>query len=242
MGCGRPRDKPMLSRGAVRCRHGFQKQITASGCFCTPLNFGCAHGSTLALLIRTRCLASGLCVKAWFLKTALPTRVASTVVGCGGGDSETAVGAAPVELASLVTQVESYQPPQSGPLVLRSRVPLARGSRPDPAKIRLPRLDAPDPSTVAAVPGRPLQIGHARAVPATSDAQRTHGLLQFLPGAAGDGPTAAVSFSSPGAASTRLGLRIEALPADTRVRGYTGHGDTLFELSGGMRCWSPSPT
>lgn len=171
-------------------------------------------------------------MKAWFLKAALPTVVALTVVGCGGGDSETAVGAAPVELASLVPQVESYQPPQSGPLVLRSRVPLARGSRPDPAKIRLPRLDAPDPSMMAAVPGRPLQIGHARAVPATSDAQRTHGLLQFLPGAAGDGPTAALSFSSPGAAGIRLGLRIEALPADARVRGYSGNGDTLFELSG----------
>lgn len=39
MGCDLPHDKPMLSRGAVRYRHGFRKHITASGCFCTPLKF-----------------------------------------------------------------------------------------------------------------------------------------------------------------------------------------------------------
>jgi lysyl endopeptidase len=173
-------------------------------------------------------------VKAWLSKAALAAVVAFTLAACGGGDTAGAAGSAtaPVAVAALVPQVESFQPAQSGPLVLRGRAPLTRGSRPEPARIRLPRLDAPDPSLAAAVPGRPLQIGHARVVSATADAQRTHGLLQFQPGDAGDGPTAAVSFSSPGAAGIRLGLRVEALPPDARVRGYSGNGDTLFELSG----------
>lgn len=173
-------------------------------------------------------------MKAWLSEAALVAIVAFILAGCGGGETsgEGSGAAAPVEVASLVTQVESYQPLQSGPLVLRHRAALARGSRPEPARIQLPRLDAPEPSTAAAVPGRPLQIGHARPVPATSDPQRTLGLLQFLPGNAGDGPTAAVSFSSPGAAGIRLGLRVEALPADARVRGHSGNGETLFELSG----------
>ena len=56
--------------------------------------------------------------------------------------------------------------------------------------------------------------------------------MQFTADAPGDGPTAAVSFSSPGAAGIRLGLRVDALPEAARVRGYADGGDTLFELSG----------
>jgi lysyl endopeptidase len=63
--------------------------------------------------------------------------------------------------------------------------------------------------------------------------QRMRSLLQFRPGAAGEGPTAAVSFTSPGAAGLRLGLRVSELPAAARVRGYAQGGATAFELSGG---------
>lgn len=166
-------------------------------------------------------------MKAWLSGTALALVAAFSLAGCGGGESP-----GPVEVSALVTQVESFTPPPSRALILRSRLPLARGSRPDPVRVHLARLDAPEPAATLPVPGRPIQIGSARALSATTDMQRTRGLLQFTPGAAGDGLTAAVSFSSPGAAGIRLGLRVEALPPEARVRGYADDGETLFELSG----------
>lgn len=166
-------------------------------------------------------------MKAGLSGTALVLVAALSLAGCGGGERP-----GPVEVATLVTQVESFSPPPSRALILRSRLPLARGSRPDPVRVHLARLDAPEPAASVPVPGRPIQIGSARVLSATTDVQRTRGLLQFMPGAAGDGLTAAVSFSSPGAAGIRLGLLVEALPPGARVRGYANDGDTLFELSG----------
>ena len=184
-------------------------------------------------------------MKAWLSRAVSTVFVACSLVACGGGESSgsgsgfgpgPSLGASgtpgPVEVASLVPQVESFQLPQSGALVLKNRFPLPRGSRPDPARVRLQRLDAPGAAAAASVPGRPVQIGSARVVSPTSDVHRTRGLLQFKSAGAGEGPTAALSFSSPGASGLRLGLRVEALPADARVRGYTEGGETIFELSG----------
>ena len=175
-------------------------------------------------------------MKAWFSHLAWLSFVAFALAGCGGGGQDpsasAAVTARPVEVPAVVTQVESYRQ-QPGSLALKRHVPLSRGSRPEAAMIRLPRLEAPKAAGLSpAVSGQPVKIGSAREISPTSDTQRMHGLLQFKPGAAGEGLTAAVSFTSPGAAGLRLGLRVRDLPDGARVRGYTQGGETVFEVSG----------
>lgn len=175
-------------------------------------------------------------MKVWLSHAASLTLVAFALAACGGGSTGSstseALVARPVEVPALVTQVEAYQP-QASLQALKSRIPLSRGSRPDPARVRLPHLAASNAQgPVRTAPGRPVQIGNAREVSSTSDVQRMRGLLQFKPGAEGEGPTAAVSFTSPGAAGLRLGLLVRELPASARVRGYAQGGETAFELSG----------
>ena len=167
--------------------------------------------------------------------------VTFALAGCGGGSggADTASGAIPsagliartVEQPALVTQVEAYQRPAPS-LTLKREIVASPDDRPVPAVVRLPRLDASSAAPGTATAGRPLRIGSARAVVQASDPQRMRGLLQFRPGAAGAGPTAAVSFTSPGAAGLRLGLRVDGLPASARVRGYAQGRATAFELSG----------
>ena len=162
------------------------------------------------------------------------------LAGCGGGGSaDTASGGIPsaglvartVDQPALVTQVEAYQRP-AATLALKRAMVDAPDERPAPAVVRLSRLDASNAAPGPMIAGRPLRIGSARAVAQSSDPQRMRGLLQFKPGAAGAGPTAAVSFTSPGAAGLRLGLRVEGLPATARVRGYAQGRETAFDLSG----------
>ena len=170
-------------------------------------------------------------MKAWLSRVVSLAAIASALAACGGGgDSVTpAAGNGPVEVPAVVTQVESYQQPAAS-AVLKRQFPLSRGSRPQPAMVRLARLEAR--AAARAGPVQPVLIGSAREVPATSDAQLMRGLLQFKPGSGGEGPTAAVSFTSPGAAGLRIGLLVGELPAAARIRGYTQGGETAFEATG----------
>lgn len=159
---------------------------------------------------------------------------AFAVTACGGGGESSSPDGPPVartvEEPARVNRVESYQP-QADSLAQKRQLAPSRGSRPDPARIRLPRLEAAN-AAAPVLPGRPARIGSARQVPSSADVQRMRGLLQFKPGAAGEGAAAAVSFTSPGAAGVRLGLLVQDLPAAARVRGYAQGGATAFELSG----------
>lgn len=179
-------------------------------------------------------------MKYWLTQAATLAFVTFALPGCGGGGSaDTASGAIPsaglvartVEQPALVTQVEAYQRPAPS-LTLKREIITSPDDRPVPAVVRLSRLDASSAAPGPATAGRPLRIGSARAIAQASDPQRMRGLLQFKPGAAGAGPTAAVSFTSPGAAGLRLGLRVDGLPAAARVRGYAQGRATAFELSG----------
>ncbi|MCY7318064.1 MAG: serine protease [Ramlibacter sp.] len=135
-------------------------------------------------------------------------------------------------MPALITQVEAYQPAFEA-RAQKTSFSLSRGSRPDASVVRLGPLEAQKSGPVAqAVPGTPVMIGTARQLAASADVQRMRGLLRFRTGAGGDGPTAAVSFTSPGAAGLRLGLLVRELPANARVRGYVQGGETAFEFSG----------
>ena len=175
-------------------------------------------------------------MKNWFSKAATFTFAAAVLAGCGGGGGADAVqpaglAAMPVEVPAQVTRVEPYQRPAAS-FILKREMIEPRGSRPAPTVVRLTRLSAAKAAPGKLRVGRPLQIGTGRAVAQTADPRRMRDQLQFKPGAAGAGPTAAVSFASPGAAGLRLGLRVTQLPGAARVRGYAQGGATAFDLSG----------
>ena len=176
-------------------------------------------------------------MKYWFSQAVTFAFAALVLSGCGGGsDGPGAVrpgglAAQPVELPAQVTRVEPYQRPASA-FTLKRDMLVDPDSRPAPAIVRLARLDAAKAAAGPLLPGRPMQIGTGREVAQSADPQRMRGLLQFKPGAAGKGPTAAVSFTSPGAAGVRLGLQVTELPGAARVRGYAQGGATAFDLAG----------
>ncbi len=176
-------------------------------------------------------------MKSWIFPVVLSAAAAISLSACGGGGdgfgsaAPVASATGPVEVPSLITQVEPFQP------TFEARAQkvgfLSRGSRPDASVVRLGRLEAQKSGPAAqAAPGTPVMIGTARHLAATTDVQSMHGLLRFRTGTGGDGPAAAVSFTSPGAAGLRLGLLVRELPANARVRGYVQGGETAFEFSG----------
>ena len=175
-------------------------------------------------------------MKYWFSQAATFAFAAVVLTACGGGGGGTEAGAGQpavaVDVPAQVSRVESYQRPATS-LSLQRAIFSDPASRPAPTVVRLARLDAVQAAPGKPQAGRPLQIGTGRDVAQAADPQRMRGLLQFKPGAAGAGPTAAVSFTSPGAAGLRLGLRVTELPAAARVRGYARGGATAFDLSGG---------
>ena len=184
-------------------------------------------------------------MKAWFFPVVLSAAIAVGLSACGGGgsdgvlssptggpDASAARSTGPVEVLALMTQVETYQPTFEG-RALKTGLRSPRNSRPEASVVRLGPLEAQKSAPAAlTVPGTPVMIGTARQLAASADVQRMRALLKFKPGAGGDGPVAAVSFTSPGAAGLRLGLLVRELPGNARVRGYVQGGDTAFEFSG----------
>ena len=95
------------------------------------------------------------------------------------------------------------------------------------AGTRLPAFAAP--KAEIETPGRPPKIGHAREVAALADpAAVTRGLAwEPVPGGR---VRAALAVTSPGAAATRLALRIQSAPAAATFRFYPPSGETPFEV------------
>jgi lysyl endopeptidase len=170
-----------------------------------------------------------------FISAALAAFSAIVIAGCGGGqDTGSAplqTQSAPVEMAPLVTRVESFEP--LAPRRLETAANLPKAERPAASSVKLPPvLTARRVATnrPAGGPGVPAQIGTARDVPATGDAAAMARTLKWHRLANRD--AAAVSFTSEGAAGLRIGVLVHKLPADTVIRGYVQGGDTAFEIQG----------
>lgn len=170
----------------------------------------------------------------WAVWTAV---LAAALSACGGGGGGTAsvasvpAASGPVELAAIVTRVEPYQPP--APERLRSAhleraTPASKAERPAPFLVKLPTAAARLPVNIRRGPGVPVQVGIAREVAATSSRAAMSRALKWRHGPSQD--SAAVSFTSQGAAGLRLGLVVRKLPADAVVRGYVQGADTAFEI------------
>jgi V8-like Glu-specific endopeptidase len=93
---------------------------------------------------------------------------------------------------------------------------------------RLPAFIAPKAQVEQR--GVPTQIGHAREVDTLASTAATRDALAWEATAHG-ARRAALSVTSPGAAATRLALRIERAPAGTMFRFYPPSGDAPFEVS-----------
>ncbi|MDR2153978.1 MAG: serine protease [Burkholderiaceae bacterium] len=78
--------------------------------------------------------------------------------------------------------------------------------------------------------GQPQQIGVARALAETADAQAMAGLLSWASQA--DGRRTAISVRAPGAEGLRLGLRVDQLPPGTQLRVYAPGSAQTIEIAG----------
>ena len=107
----------------------------------------------------------------------------------------------------------------------------AKAYRAPPARVAATRLSPfAAPKAQVELPGTPTQIGHARVVDALDAPVSAGRALAWEP--AGDGGLrAAFSVTSPGAAATRLGLRIAAAPAGTTLRFYPPSGEAPYEVA-----------
>jgi len=119
-------------------------------------------------------------------------------------------------------------PRPTQPLQIRA---LAQSSsqRVPPRVIVLPEL-ANAKAAPAPAPGQPLQIGVARALPNAADATVTASLLTWSRSADGS-LRAAISVRAPGAKGLRLGLLVEQLPQDARLRVYAPDAAETIEIA-----------
>lgn len=78
----------------------------------------------------------------------------------------------------------------------------------------------------SATPGTALQIGQARSVEATASVAGTAALLDWQPTARGS-RVAALRFVAEGARGVRLGVYVEALPAEALLRVYSTQGEAV---------------
>jgi hypothetical protein len=126
------------------------------------------------------------------------------------------LGAATLAQGEIRTEPEVQPgPPAAEPVA--HRVPPARV-----AAIRLEPFAVP--KALAHVPGTPAQIGYARTLLTPRAAADTL-TWEFAPGG---GLRAAFSVTSPGAAATRLALRIAAAPPDTVFHFYPPSGEAPY--------------
>jgi lysyl endopeptidase len=175
-----------------------------------------------------------------FLSAVWTTVLATALAGCGGGGSgapKTSLAAptGPVEQPAVVRRVEPYQPAASQRMQLAQQqgpAAASKADRPDPFRVRLPPAAARRPLDLRRGPGTPVQVGIAREVAVTSNRAAMSRALKWRQ--ASGRTTAAVSFSSEGAAGLRLGLVVRKLPADALVRGYVQGADTAFEIPAAM--------
>jgi len=107
-----------------------------------------------------------------------------------------------------------------------AQLPLARVSPQNTPSVHLAALeDTQAKSATLVALGAPLPIGQGRDVAATATAAATAALLQWQRTAAGT-QAAALRFVADGAYGVRLGVRIEALPAQAVLRFYGADSST----------------
>lgn len=127
-------------------------------------------------------------------------------------------------LAYAEIRTEAEVQPGDPAVVQKSR-------RAPPAQVAGIRLSAfVAPKAQAEQRGVPTQIGHAREVAALASVQAVREALAWE-GSESARRRAALSVTSPGAAATRLALRIESAPAGTVFRFYPPSGEAPYEVS-----------
>ena len=97
--------------------------------------------------------------------------------------------------------------------------------------VTLPAPAAVNKAMAAPRAGVPLQVGFGREVAALADGHANAARMQWKTLESG-AQVGAFSVSSPGALALRVGLRVKAIPAETRVRFYAPSGP-VYEASAG---------
>jgi hypothetical protein len=138
----------------------------------------------------------------------------------------------PIALPWLPTKAEpeihTYQ------AVHPARVDIPRSSARSRRQFTLESLDRARQESLLKTnprPGQPLQIGLTRKIPGLTGNADAHAALAWEKLAHG-GHVAAIEVASPEAAGLRLGLRIYALPAESRVRVFAGTDAPGHEITG----------
>ncbi|MGE0357276.1 MAG: serine protease [Burkholderiales bacterium] len=128
------------------------------------------------------------------------------------------------------TQAEGEFAPAKAEAAPQRRWPAGRAT----AEIVLERVAAKRLEAEAlqspAKPGTPFRIGFGREVPALREASVAASLLEWIP--AGDERVAALRVVSPEALGVRLGLRVESIAPEARLRFYASATDEVFEATG----------
>ncbi|QEA12427.1 trypsin-like peptidase domain-containing protein [Comamonas flocculans] len=149
------------------------------------------------------------------------------LTACGGGSSESppapqppAPAPAPEPPAPPPAATDRIEPFDPG--LAAKQAPMAKPAAPAlPAtaqitQLTLPPLAPTPPAGVDADAGAPLQIGTGRSLTATASTERTTALLHWQDSGRGT-RIAALRFVARGAQGLRLGLQVQALPADARL-------------------------
>lgn len=135
------------------------------------------------------------------------------------------------QAASPAGDTEIRAEPEYQPYSRAEAAPKVR--RADPSAVHGITLAAPSEHqkvAPAAGPGVPLQVGFGRDVAELSDGAHMASTLQWHALDSG-ALVAAISVTSPGAASVRAGLRVKAMPAGTLVRFYAPEAGEVHEAS-----------
>lgn len=171
--------------------------------------------------------------------------LATLLASCGGGGSgddtgppapapaPSSGGSVPVATGPRIEPYESTRPlssksaPQPRPAVVTPAIVRLDALPPEAAS----RVRAQAQAAQAGSEGVPRQVGLARALAASADVAATGRLLRWQRTADGHWGAAA-SFRSEGASAIRLGMAVERLPADARVRVAAPDGRDAAEFSG----------
>ena len=122
----------------------------------------------------------------------------------------------------------SVQPKRAMPLAYSVKLEPASGSLAKAVQIKAL-------AQYAGPPGVRTPIGVGLELPGTATAAATGALWRWQPQATGQAigrKSAAISFTTSGAAAVRLGLEIHRLPADAVLRFYAQSAATVIEVSG----------
>jgi len=168
------------------------------------------------------------------VSTAVPTVVAPP--NCGGLSSVNDPAASTLSERRAGGRVEAMTRTATDDGEVSAFKPRTGLTSPQPYRIRLGRETAPKQLPHSVNPGSgafgaPQQIGFARDVPQTASTMSTAASWEWHATGSG-GQVAAISFSSGGATSLRLGLLVSKLPAEAVLRVYAQKSTIAFEVSG----------